>query len=181
MYSRYWRNRAPPAGRDWICIFNKPVSSNVFLSLLTLLFFLFSAATMSTFYILAEALLFYSIIIIRLCYRLKLKILILISWVWGYTEQLFEQWAIRGQPVETGPTTDLKYPDVLKYPKLLPILNGKVPKQHCSKKLPCVSSAWESYVYLWMILHFFFVWRLNTNKMSTFIYLFLFQKYYIVL
>ncbi len=34
---------------------------------------------------------------------------------------------------DTGPsTTDLKYPDR----NLLPILNGKVPKQHCSKKLP---------------------------------------------
>ncbi len=32
---------------------------------------------------------------------------------------------------DTGPTTDLKYPDR----NLLPILNGKVPKQHCSKKV----------------------------------------------
>ncbi len=59
--------------------------------------------------------------------------------------------AVKGQPGEdTGPTTDLKYPDR----NLLPILSGKVPKQHCSKKvahtkllkkLPRTSSAWKNF------------------------------------
>ncbi len=40
---------------------------------------------------------------------------------------------------DTGPVTDLKYPDR----NLLPILNGIVPKQHCSKKVaPCIISLW---------------------------------------
>lgn len=38
---------------------------------------------------------------------------------------------------DTGPTTDLKYPDR----NLLPILKAKVDKQHCSKKVvPCIIS-----------------------------------------
>ncbi len=59
--------KAPPAGRESVCIFNKPVSSYMFL----LLSFWFSAATPSTFHILAEAYLFQSIRIISLHYQSK--------------------------------------------------------------------------------------------------------------
>ncbi len=72
MYSRYWGNwavsealKAPPAGREGICIFNKPISSNMFLLL----------HTHFVFFVLAGALLFQSIRIISLCYSLYLKIL----------------------------------------------------------------------------------------------------------
>uniref|UniRef100_A0A8C0YIP2 Large ribosomal subunit protein eL27 n=2 Tax=Cyprinus carpio TaxID=7962 RepID=A0A8C0YIP2_CYPCA len=40
------------------------------------------------------------------------------------------------EPSEGRPTTDLKYPDR----NLLPIHSGKVPKQHCSKKVARVST-----------------------------------------
>jgi len=49
------------------------------------------------------------------------------EWRWWYTGNIFEQccchWTTRW---DTRPTNDLKYPDE----NLLPILNGKVPKQH---------------------------------------------------
>ncbi len=72
MYSCYWGNwavseslKAPPAGRELICIFNKPISSNMFLLL----------HTHFIFFVLSGALLFQSIKIISLCYSLYLKIL----------------------------------------------------------------------------------------------------------
>ncbi len=63
---------------------------------------------------------------------------------WWYSRQLFEQcwWATFGKCCsqranrwDKGPMTDLKYQNR----NVLPILNGKVPKQCCSKKLPHVS------------------------------------------
>ncbi len=61
---------------------------------------------------------------------------VLHSYGWWYTGQLFQQ-CCRQQATrwDTGPTTNLKYPDK----NLLTILNGKVPKQRCSKKF-----AWQN-------------------------------------
>ncbi len=65
---------------------------------------------------------------------------------WWYTWQLFEQCCratlvhVCGQKAirwDTGYMTDLKYPDR----NVLPIFSGKLPKQHCFKKLPHVSPA----------------------------------------
>lgn len=47
--------------------------------------------------------------------------------------QCYHKWATRW---DTEHTTDLKYPNR----NFLPILNGKVPKTRCSKKIPHVSS-----------------------------------------
>ncbi len=59
--------KAPPAGREWICIFNnKSISSNMFLLAFFLHFLIF--------FFLTEALLFQSVRIISLCYSLKILI-----------------------------------------------------------------------------------------------------------
>ncbi len=47
------------------------------------------------------------------------------------TGQLWANVTVNGQP-DTGPMADLNYPGS----NLLPILNGKVPKKHCSKSCP---------------------------------------------
>ncbi len=57
--------KAPPAGRESVCIFNKPVSSKMFLLLSS------SAANQSTFHNLAEAHLYQSIRIISQLYQSK--------------------------------------------------------------------------------------------------------------